>query len=300
MDLHDHMNLPTAWNINDKSDFLSVDSDALRVEHTGPDERNEFSAVIRANHPVPSQCRLFYYFEVKIENIEKNGIIGIGLCTKNVDLNRMPGLNDNSWGYHNDDGNFFWDGNYKEYGPSFTTGDTIGCYLNFRNNIVFFTKNGDNLGIAYHDLKGILYPCVGLGSFGASVKVNFGSEKFKYTAITDDDIDEFLKKEWNEVLNSCNDECYTKFDELINDLTKSLNTEQILSYSLRLQGKFYFIVGRYELVIANLTKLLDFEPNNTFALRYQREAYYMMGNYDKSKSLYFKILETWAIEIFRK
>ena len=33
------------------------------------------------------------------------------------------------------------------------------------------------------DLKGVLYPCVGLNSQGSSVKVNFGYDKFKYTGI---------------------------------------------------------------------------------------------------------------------
>jgi len=42
-------------------------------------------------------------------------------------------------------------------------------------------------------------------------------------AITDDDIDEFLKKKWNEALNLCN-------DELINNLTKSLETKQNIFY----------------------------------------------------------------------
>ena len=58
----------------------------------------------------------------------------------------------NSWGYHSDDGNFFFSDNcnkygYNKYGPSFTTDDTIGCCLNFRNNAAFFTKNGINIGI---------------------------------------------------------------------------------------------------------------------------------------------------------
>jgi Ran-binding protein 9/10 len=68
-------------------------------------------------------------------------------------------------GYHGDDGNFFCcdenedeDEDYdddetedeekcgKLYGPKFTTGDTVGCCLNFRYNTVFYTKNGVNLG----------------------------------------------------------------------------------------------------------------------------------------------------------
>ena len=31
------MDLPTAWNINDKSDSLSVSSDGLEVNYTGED-----------------------------------------------------------------------------------------------------------------------------------------------------------------------------------------------------------------------------------------------------------------------
>ena len=29
------MDSPTAWNVNDKSDYLSVNSDRLRVDYTG-------------------------------------------------------------------------------------------------------------------------------------------------------------------------------------------------------------------------------------------------------------------------
>ncbi|RIB00732.1 hypothetical protein C2G38_2129289 [Gigaspora rosea] len=53
-------------------------------------------------------------------------------------------------GYHGDDGYFFCSGSGVLYDKSdssgYTTGDTVGCYLNFRNNIVFYTKNGINLG----------------------------------------------------------------------------------------------------------------------------------------------------------
>ena len=60
------------------------------------------------------------------------------------------GWENNSWGYHGDDGKFFHcSGSGVPYGPLFTTGDTIGCCLNFMNNTVFYTKNGVNLGNYY-------------------------------------------------------------------------------------------------------------------------------------------------------
>lgn len=64
-------------------------------------------------------------------------------------LSRVPGWEPESWGYHGDDGNSFAAQNVgKHYGPTFTTGDTIGCGINFRIGTAFFTKNGVALGMS--------------------------------------------------------------------------------------------------------------------------------------------------------
>ena len=61
----------------------------------------------------------------------------------------LLGSENNSWGYHSD--GVFYHESEKDlnYGPNFATGDIIGCYLNFRNNKVFYTKNGVHLGDYY-------------------------------------------------------------------------------------------------------------------------------------------------------
>lgn len=52
-----------------------------------------------------------------------------------------------SYGYHGDDGNSFSSsGTGKPYGPTFTTGDVIGCGVNMIDNTAFYTKNGIKLG----------------------------------------------------------------------------------------------------------------------------------------------------------
>ena len=62
-------------------------------------------------------------------------------------MSRAPGWEPDSWAYHGDDGNSFAAQNAgKVYGPPFTTGDTIGCGVNFRTGTAFFTKNGMHLG----------------------------------------------------------------------------------------------------------------------------------------------------------
>jgi len=62
----------------------------------------------------------------------------------------LIGWVNNSWGYHSDNGTVFNSSKYGgSYGPSFTTGDTIGCCFNSKNNMIFYTKNGVHLGSYY-------------------------------------------------------------------------------------------------------------------------------------------------------
>ncbi|RIB22137.1 concanavalin A-like lectin/glucanase domain-containing protein [Gigaspora rosea] len=173
------MALPTAWDVNDTS-HPDLDSNGLEINYR--DYSGNHDVVIRTDNPIPSQCKLFY-FEIDVINNENNGTIAIGFCSRSAEQNKMPGCEKNSWGYHSDDGNFFECSVIDmPYGPTFTTGDTIGCCLNFRNNTAFYTKNGVNLGIAFRDLKDNLYPCIGIKSQGASIKANFGY-KFKYAVL---------------------------------------------------------------------------------------------------------------------
>lgn len=97
--------------------------------------------------------------------------MGIGLSAHGVNLNRLPGETHTVWttlgparilplgwdkqsyGYHGDDGHSFCSsGTGQPYGPTFTTGDVIGCGVNLIDNTCFYTKNGHHLGIAFHDL----------------------------------------------------------------------------------------------------------------------------------------------------
>jgi hypothetical protein len=122
--------------------------------------------------------------------IADDRFIGLGFCRANVSLNRLPGWEPESWGYHGDDGHSFCcQGTGKTYGPTFTTGDIVGCCINFRKGIAFYTKNGVELDTAFRDLafqtpgktgKGDFYPSVGLRTPGEHVRVNFGQKPFVF------------------------------------------------------------------------------------------------------------------------
>lgn len=101
-----------------------------------------------------------------------------------------PGWDKHSYGYHGDDGHSFCSsGTGQPYGPTFTTGDVIGCCVNLINGTCFYTKNGHSLGIAFTDLPANLYPTVGLQTPGEIVDANFGQQPFLF------DIEDYMR-EW--------------------------------------------------------------------------------------------------------
>ncbi|XP_070134422.1 ran-binding proteins 9/10 homolog [Drosophila bipectinata] len=177
--------LPRCWSPHDKCLSIGLSQNNLRVTYKGVGKQHSDAASVRTAYPIPSSCGL-YYFEVRIISRGRNGYMGIGLTAQQFRMNRLPGWDKQSYGYHGDDGNSFSSsGNGQTYGPTFTTGDVIGCCVNFVNNTCFYTKNGVDLGIAFRDLPTKLYPTVGLQTPGEEVDANFGQEPFKFDKIVD-------------------------------------------------------------------------------------------------------------------
>ncbi|XP_035679367.1 ran-binding protein 9-like isoform X1 [Branchiostoma floridae] len=183
--------LPRSWSPKDKYNFIGLSQNNLRVHYKGIGKNHKDAASVRATHPIPSSCGI-YYFEVKIVSKGRDGYMGIGLSAQGVNMNRLPGWDKHSYGYHGDDGHSFCSsGTGQPYGPTFTTGDVVGCCVNLIDNTCFYTKNGHNLGIAFTDLPHNLYPTVGLQTPGEIVDANFGQQPFVY------DIEDYMR-EWHQ------------------------------------------------------------------------------------------------------
>lgn len=180
--------MPRSWSTKDKFSYIGLSQNNLRVHYKGHGKTHKDAASVRATHPIPAACGL-YYFEVRIVSKGRDGYMGIGLSAQGVNMNRLPGWDKHSYGYHGDDGHSFCSsGTGQPYGPTFTTGDVIGCGVNLVDNTCFYTKNGHHLGIAFRGLPPNLYPTVGLQTPGEVVDANFGQQPFLF------DIEDMLRE----------------------------------------------------------------------------------------------------------
>lgn len=171
---------PSAWDsaLGQHPSMRYLDVTGLRVKYKGPGSDDRDAASIRSNNPIPKGCPV-YYFEVEILNKGRDGYIGIGMAVKDVKLDRLPGWEPRSYGYHGDDGHVFnGRGTGRPYGPVYTTGDWIGVIYDRIERTITFTKKGFQLGPAFDNVPEdmLFYPTVGFRTPDEEITVNFGDD----------------------------------------------------------------------------------------------------------------------------
>uniref|UniRef100_A0A7S1BCG0 B30.2/SPRY domain-containing protein n=1 Tax=Corethron hystrix TaxID=216773 RepID=A0A7S1BCG0_9STRA len=112
-------------------------------------------------------------------------------------INKMPGWDLYSYGYHGDDGGIFHASGemVTQYGPTFGVGDTVGCGIDYTNRSIFYTLNGIFLGNAFEeiDITQKFFPTVGVDC-NCPFQCNFGESPFVF------DLEAFSEK-YHDVVN---------------------------------------------------------------------------------------------------
>ncbi|CAA0809884.1 SPla/RYanodine receptor (SPRY) domain-containing protein [Striga hermonthica] len=172
---------PTALDtVNSSGGFSVVGPDKLSLLYPSVNMHGHDVGVVQANRAAPSK-QLLYYFEIYVKNAGAKGQISIGFTTAGFKLRRQPGWEANSYGYHGDDGLLYrGHGKGETFGPTYTTGDTVGGGINYATQEFFFTKNGVIVGSVFKDVKGPLFPTVAVHSQNEEVTVNFGKDPFVF------------------------------------------------------------------------------------------------------------------------
>ncbi|XP_064600624.1 SPRY domain-containing protein 3-like isoform X2 [Liolophura sinensis] len=149
-----------------------------------PNEDNRVGVYI-SPHPLTPDNN---YFEVEILDTGLIGAIAIGLVPCHYPLDRQPGWNSESVGYHADDGKLFKANGFgRVFGPKNYIGDKVGCGIIFDRDEdeeghkptakVFFTRNGKEIGkVAVPVPAEGLYPAIGMHSEGEEVRLNLEAE----------------------------------------------------------------------------------------------------------------------------
>eukprot|EP01130_Rhizamoeba_saxonica_P016897 TRINITY_DN790_c0_g1_i3.p1 TRINITY_DN790_c0_g1~~TRINITY_DN790_c0_g1_i3.p1 ORF type:complete len:840 (+),score=162.66 TRINITY_DN790_c0_g1_i3:259-2778(+) len=175
----EHQNIK--WDPERVGSDLILYEDSLSVEYSEyPDTK---VGCVLADSPFNSERDSFGYFEVEVITSGDKGYIGVGFVQKNHGLEKQPGWLNETYGYHGDDGKIYHSrGTGVQWGPRYGAGDVVGCGINFKSRELFYTLNGEFLGIAYKACPETeLYPSVGCHSVGEIVRANFGSKPFKFT-----------------------------------------------------------------------------------------------------------------------
>lgn len=293
--------LPRQWSSKDKSTYITLSEDGLNVHYKGVGKSHKDAAAIRASNSIPRSC-LLYYYEVKIISKGRDGYMGIGLAASGVNMHRLPGWDKQSYGYHGDDGHSFnSSGTGQPYGPTFTTGDVIGCGYNLVENYCFYTKNGQNLGVAFLELASApLFPTVGLQTPGEELEANFGLKPFLYDIEQDmlklrNKVTEYIKlfpvnqNESQPVVHHLvqswlihNGYCSTA--QIFSEYTKIPFVENIQNIKQRLKIQQLVLSGKIGEAIRTTNRLyptvLQNDQNLLFALKCRQFIEFVCGNED--------------------
>lgn len=163
--------------------YLEVSENGHLVRYTGRGRDDSEAASIRSNAqlaPIPTPIG---YFEAYIVDKGRDGYMSVGVMNKKTHLDKLVGWGEGAIGYHGDDGNLFvGNGMGRPFGPLYSTGDTIGCGLDWINGNVFFTKNGSLVGSVPHKFADDehVFAAIGLRTPGETIRVNFGLYSFVF------------------------------------------------------------------------------------------------------------------------
>lgn len=124
------------------------------------------------------------YFEITIQSLGTYGYIAIGIANASeTDQAAHLGWHSSSYGFHADIGCVFHaSGTGAAFSTRWKEGDVIGCGIDHVRKEVFYTLNGQWLGVSHRGIANSTawYAAVSLQSPGEHITANFGAEPFAF------------------------------------------------------------------------------------------------------------------------
>jgi len=162
----------TSWDFDPTvSSFVSIDNDGTSLFYSGG--FRGFRLSVKGNHPFPPGRIGKNFFEVEVLDHVENRNLCIGFCGEYVLHHDLPGSYCRSVGYSSS-GDIQRDNVSIGGGREYSIGDVIGCCIDWKNRLFFFTVNGEQVGSWYCDLRHRIYPVIGFdGKDKVRISANF-------------------------------------------------------------------------------------------------------------------------------
>ena len=166
----------------------------------------------QTNIPMNISLNKIFYFEAKINNLENEGIISIGLTKKNFPFKKFPGgcrKSGANYGFCSN-GEIKCNKNKVFHSEAFAIGDVIGFGYNFLEKNVFLSFNKKLLDFRFEDVPlDYYFPTLGMSSDCFEVCFNFGESQFDfdiegYVRDIEENVNKniFLRRNFDEINNN--------------------------------------------------------------------------------------------------
>jgi len=158
--------------------YVMDEGNRLRFQNNWRDE-----IMVCARYSVPPKAATYYCEVAILKKPSRQTHVAVGLVGEAYPSSRLPGMDVEhplSISYESISGKLWVNGNGCHYAEPFGEGDVIGVGIKADEGLVFFTKNGVDLGMAVYGfaIGEKLWPCVGARG-RLEVGVNFGKWQFR-------------------------------------------------------------------------------------------------------------------------
>ncbi|TMW56846.1 hypothetical protein Poli38472_006856 [Pythium oligandrum] len=146
-----------------RSTLLQISEDGLSVAYSG---HEMWKTIVMTN----GYAMGTHSWQIRIDK-SSSSYLFIGIASGRANLDSFLGSDDQSWGFIGDKALYYQRNRLRVYGDAFGEGDCISVYLDCDLGTLSFSKNGVELGVAFENIVGEVFPAVAFYSRHQKVSI---------------------------------------------------------------------------------------------------------------------------------